>query len=496
MASRFLMAVGLLILMVVVASMLALVLQSSGGLDSGLLTIEATTQPPTAPIGWAGAALSSRHGNARELERMVEAAEVGDTSAVQTLLRRYPEFLNAMHPARRSLGLPATALQAAAANGRSGVVALLLETGADPNVTGGMQFTALHDAALGLHPSCVAELLKCGAATDVVTSSGNTALHLAVAGADLSDLAPEDVVIARSMACSSLLLAASADPNVVNAKGATPLAIATSAERRNLRALAEYLVRSGADESIEDAARLGHEARLVELMKYKPESFSGAKGVELLDAAAQKAATTCIAILVSKGVEVDGIAKNGLTPLQHMILRGQTASVRALLELGANPNNPFRTGHSLHRRPPMYFVDDQPEIARLLVSYGAEYGLYHAALVGDASRVGDDLARDVKLVSAQFGGWRRTLLHAAAVSGSTEVVALLLSSGANVNALDGAERTPLHLAALHGQGDVARLLFSFGADTVQKDYDGRTALDLAAWAGHDEIARYLRAYRD
>lgn len=74
---------------------------------------------------------------------------------------------------------------------------------------------------------------------------------------------------------------------------------------------------------------------------------------------------------------------------------------------------------------------------------------------------------------------RWTLLHRAAYSGHTAVVALLLKHGADPNALDTQGCTPLWWAAGVGRFDNAALLLKNGADATLKSHDGTTVLQRA-----------------
>jgi ankyrin repeat protein len=67
------------------------------------------------------------------------------------------------------------------------------------------------------------------------------------------------------------------------------------------------------------------------------------------------------------------------------------------------------------------------------------------------------------------------------------VVELLLSKGANVDAVEGFGVTALHLAAGRGHKDVVELLLSRNADVGADDRDGWMALD---WAEHAVIRKW------
>eukprot|EP00435_Cladocopium_sp_Y103_P076078 s2_g75.t1 len=86
-------------------------------------------------------------------------------------------------------------------------------------------------------------------------------------------------------------------------------------------------------------------------------------------------------------------------------------------------------------------------------------------------------------------GW--TPLHLAAAGGRVEVVALLLKSGASVEATTDSGGTALHRAALLGHAAVVEQLISAGAKVDPANRDGYTALHRAAGEGQDAVVGQL-----
>ncbi|KAI0278739.1 ankyrin repeat-containing domain protein, partial [Russula aff. rugulosa BPL654] len=133
------------------------------------------------------------------------------------------------------------------------------------------------------------------------------------------------------------------------------------------------------------------------------------------------------------------------------------------------------------------------------------------------------------------GQYETIPLHAAAFSGNSEVVQILIGyDSANINARDGFGSTPVHLASggrffkdgsalrsllehggdinaqdqggstpfnrwytcasFNGRLPVVRLLLEHGADVEVMDKYGETVLQVASEEGHDEVVGLLREY--
>ncbi|XP_051889156.1 caskin-2-like isoform X2 [Pristis pectinata] len=82
-------------------------------------------------------------------------------------------------------------------------------------------------------------------------------------------------------------------------------------------------------------------------------------------------------------------------------------------------------------------------------------------------------------------------LHHAALSGSTELISLLLEAQAMVDIKDSNGMRPLHYAAWQGKVEPVRLLLRAGAAVNLASQDGQIPLHLAAQYGHYEVSEML-----
>lgn len=80
----------------------------------------------------------------------------------------------------------------------------------------------------------------------------------------------------------------------------------------------------------------------------------------------------------------------------------------------------------------------------------------------------------------------------AASSQTEEILSLLVSHGAEVDAQDLQGRTPLMEASVHGCLDAVVSLVRLGANPDLKNQEGKSAQVLAEEAGQWEVTAYLR----
>ncbi len=134
---------------------------------------------------------------------------------------------------------------------------------------------------------------------------------------------------------------------------------------------------------------------------------------------------------------------------------------------------------------------DRRDIYTLTEASEPPMSIQEATAIGDVNLVKTllDSGTDVESVDEDY---LKTALHRAAISGHKEVAELLLTEGADVNAIDWFRYTPLHYAAEKGRTEIAELLIAKGADVNDKNNDGQIPLQLAKEKGHDEIVELLR----
>jgi ankyrin repeat protein len=178
---------------------------------------------------------------------------------------------------------------------------------------------------------------------------------------------------------------------------------------------------------------------------------------------------------------------NGYTPLHAAALFGHKDVAELLLSNKAEVNAKAKTyGHNYLMSPRIHMMDmkDEGEIAL------DDATPLHLAAWNDHKDVVELLLTNKAKVNAE-ATWHATPLHYAAEWGNTGVVEVLLAKEANVNAKNTSGMTPLHYAAAHGQTDVAKLLLANKADLNAKGSDGMTPFHQAVAFGKKDMVELL-----
>ena len=108
------------------------------------------------------------------------------------------------------------------------------------------------------------------------------------------------------------------------------------------------------------------------------------------------------------------------------------------------------------------------------------------SVLGDMRRPGEAatlqrwVARNPRKINKQYDAFCETLLHVAAKWGREDLAEVLVSAGANVEAVNEMDERPLHVAAQYGRPTVVKLLVSRGAEVAAGARRGNTPLHAAA----------------
>ena len=379
---------------------------------------------------------------------------------------------------------------------RPGVVALLLEAGADPDVVNNQAKTPLDLAISGSKDEIIDLLLEAGAAVEPPVDGIHVlAWNNEVIGVKLHIYAGTDIDQADELGNIPLLLAVEkghigvlellikheANLEVSDPDGFTPLIM--SAEL-NHPELLQLLLDAGADIAAEDKAErtaldwaiIMQSAEAETILRENDAPSSAEKS---FIAAIQTNNIDAVKALLEKGVDVNEPAYTTKTPLHYASHSRNKDILKLMLIEGAELEAKTEQGFT----PLSYAIGlNHPDNCRILLEAGA----------------------DVDAID----NWKRTGLNVTAGQGLPEVTAILLEFGATANtldqwnwsALDVAEayeftevaeliietggvngpKITIHEAAGAGDNDMVALHLFFGTDINLLDDTGETPMDTAA----------------
>jgi len=307
---------------------------------------------------------------------------------------------------------------------------LLIAKGADINVKDTAGNTPLHHAARLARNvgQPAAELARRGADVNATNNRRQTPLHVALEG---EELGPLSFVV-------SVLLRYDVNLNAKDSNGKTALHLAAqrAVERENWRSILRRILVKGPDVNLKDAK--GWTA-LHYVCNYESDAQDEVK----------------VILENTKGIELNIVDNNNMTPMHIAAMRGQTDVCETLMNNGAKVDAKDKYGHT----PAYYAVRaGNIETADALIKNGAD------------------------ISSIQLSAYRGNLSNLKA----------LLTTGASVNEKDETGFTPLHAAAMGGHREVVEYIVSQGADVEAEGGPGWTALSYAARGNYKEVVEVLR----
>ena len=349
------------------------------------------------------------------------------------------------------------------------VAKILLDNGLDVNQKG--KHTApLLKAAEG-NPETVRVFLENRANIHIEDSFGCTPFHIA----------------AQHGNTETLRLLLDHDPNfvhAVNQKGETGLHLASTGYHKKGAECVQFLLERGSDIMAvkENGDTALHEAvkhydsnkEIVEtLLKHATSnvvnssndivSAINTSGRTALHAAADKAASSMVKLLLQNGFSINAVDNEGKTPLHLAANHWTCDAFRCLMESGADATAVDKNGNTV-----LHSASDS----------------YCSRITGIVDILFERGFADVHCRNKEG----ETPLHICAGSGGVEKARLFLEKGADINAVDSNGCTPLHCAAGFYSSEVLELLIEGGANINAADNNGNTALHVAARGSEDSLA--------
>ena len=394
-------------------------------------------------------------------------------------------------------------------NSDENIVKYLVENGADMY---SYEITALYQAVLNLNPKLVEYFLDKGAS---IEKAGGTDVYgnimMAAAGSKFNnsnDKSPVDLEALEKSAENSAkiteMLIGKADKNIINdsLEGKTPLIIAVG---NSYIDTAKILIENGANINAVDFEGWSALSYVVnngdiEIAKLLLENKAKIKD-ELLIAIKSPIVESSINImklLIDNKANINYTDENGFNPLNIAIESGDMELTKFLITNGANVNSLMQDGVSLIGYA---IAQNNMDLLQILIENGANVNYtggdsWANTPLQTASRLGLDnvvrilLTRNADINATDING--NTALHTAALNSQLSAVKLLLEKNPSLNIQNKVGNTALHLAVISGNIDIVGELVLKGANTRIRNNDGKYPRDIARANNSAAIFEVLR----
>ena len=394
-------------------------------------------------------------------------------------------------------------------NSDENIIKYLVENGADMY---SYEITALYQAVLNLNPKLVEYFLDKGAS---IEKAGGTDVYgnimMAAAGSKFNnsnDKSPVDLTLLEKSAENSAkiteMLIGKADKNIINDSldGKTPLIIAVG---NSYIDTAKILIENGTNINavdIEGWSALSYAVNNgdIEIAKLLLENKAKIKD-ELLIAIKSpivESRINMMKLLIDNKANINYTDENGFNPLNIAIESGNMELTKFLITNGANVNSLMQDGVSLIGYA---IAQNNMDLLQILIENGANVNYTNGDSWADtplktASRLGLDnvvrilLSRNADINAVDMNG--NTALHTAALNSQLSVVKLLLEKNPNLDIQNKVGNTALHLAVISGNIDIVGELVLKGANTRIRNNDGKYPKDIARANNSAAIFEVLR----
>lgn len=394
-------------------------------------------------------------------------------------------------------------------NSDENIVKYLVENGADMY---SYEITALYQAVLNLNPKLVEYFLDKGAS---IEKAGGTDVYgnimMAAAGSKFNnsnDKSPVDLTLLEKSAENSAkimqTIISKVDKKLINdsLEGKTPLIIAVG---NSYIDTAKILIENGANINavdIEGWSALSYAVNNgdIEIAKLLLENKAKIKD-ELLIAIKSPIVESRINImklLIDNKANINYTDEDGFNPLNIAIESGDMELTKFLITNGANVNSLMQDGVSLIGYA---IAQNNMDLLQILIENGANVNYtggdsWAKTPLMTASRLGLDnvvrilLTRNADINAVDING--NTALHTAALNSQLSVVKLLLEKNPNLDIQNKVGNTALHLAVISGNIDIVGELVLKGANTRIRNNDGKYPRDIARANNSAAIFEVLR----
>ena len=394
-------------------------------------------------------------------------------------------------------------------NSDENIVKYLVENGADMY---SYEITALYQAVLNLNPKLVEYFLDKGAS---IEKAGGTDVYgnimMAAAGSKFNnsnDKSPVDLTLLEKSAENSAkimqMIIDKVDKKLINdsLEGKTPLIIAVG---NSYIDTAKILIENGANINavdIEGWSALSYAINNgdIEIAKLLLENKVKIKDELLIEIKSPivESRINIMKLLIENGANINYTDENGFNPLNIAIESGDMELTKFLITNGANVNSLMQDGVSLIGYA---IAQNNMDLLQILIENGANVNYTNGDSWADtplktASRLGLDnvvrilLTRNADINAVDING--NTALHTAALNSQLSVVKLLLEKNPNLDIQNKVGNTALHLAVISGNIDIVGELVLKGANTRIRNNDGKYPRDIARANNSAAIFEVLR----